>query len=299
MPFNQLILPLLAGYLLIRHTHALSYWASRQPRESLLLASALAGFVLLAFTRIVIVFLPDNWRQPMADLITRLSSHPYMGTSVATLLVGLLILLLVNRLLPKDEAAVWTCGTGACNELENLIFYSFLRAIPDPEASFRSLVPELWFRLLARLGSAWARNKVAAPAWIPLNGPTVANENAEQERAPIPLMLIMKDRKVYVGWVQTTPPLLAGAFSYIKLYVAWSGYRHKDTLRVIRTANYDPIFRSAESVSSSTLPAIKVLPVCDIASGNLYDPTAFKAFQEQNAPTDATDPSAPADVAPA
>lgn len=299
MPFNQLILPLLAGYLLVRHTYASSYWASRQPRESLLLASALAGFGLLAFTRAIIVLLPDSWKRSLGALIAELSSHPYMGTSVATLLVGLLALSIVNRLLPKEEAAIWTCGKGACNELENLLFYSFLRAIPDPQASFRSLLPELWFRLLAKLGSAWAQNKVAAPVWIPLDGQAATNDTSEQERAPIPLMLIMKDRKVYVGWVQNTPPLLAGAFSYIKLYVAWSGYRDKDTLRVVRSAHYDPIFRTAGNPSNSTLPAIKVLPVCDIASANLYDPAAFKAFQEQNEPPDTPAPVESGDVVPA
>lgn len=271
MPFNQLILPLLAGYLLVRHSYASSYWASRQPRESLLLASALAGFALLALTRTAIVLLPDNWRQLLGATVARLSSHPYMGTSVATLLVGLIALLVVNRLLPKEEAAIWTCGKGACNELENLLFYSFLRAVPDPEVSFRSLLPELWLRLLAKFGLAWAQDKVATPAWIPLDSAPVTNETPEQDRAPIPLMLVMKDRKVYVGWLQTTPPLLAGAFSYIKLYVAWSGYRDKDTLRVVRNAHYDPIFRTVGNPSNSTLPAIKVLPVCDIASANLYD----------------------------
>lgn len=45
MPYNQLLLPLIGGYILVNFTHITSYWASRQSREHFLLAAALAVWV--------------------------------------------------------------------------------------------------------------------------------------------------------------------------------------------------------------------------------------------------------------
>lgn len=88
-------------------------------------------------------------------------------------------------------------------------------------------------------------------------------------------MLTMKDRKVYVGYLECLPPLSAMQFTSLNLVVLRSGYRDKDTLRVSLVEDYTDAFRN----SGAGLPAFKVLPVTEITAASFFDANVFREFQ--------------------
>ncbi|MFC6839948.1 hypothetical protein [Xanthomonas theicola] len=55
MPFNQLPLPLISGYLFV--TFITSYWACRQGKQQVPMAPALVGILALAAARVLAVLL--------------------------------------------------------------------------------------------------------------------------------------------------------------------------------------------------------------------------------------------------
>ncbi|WP_159447396.1 hypothetical protein [Novilysobacter spongiicola] len=103
---------------------------------------------------------------------------------------------------------------------------------------------------------------------------------------PISIMLSMKDRKVYVGWVQWVAPLRVDESPYIKIVPAWSGYRDPSTLRVEVTDRYD-----SRLFKDPVIPRGKVIAIGDIANASLYDRDAFELFSSSANPLDQSTPS--------
>ena len=63
---SALLVPALAGFVLLFGTHLFRYWLNRQGGYKLLFVTALAGAVLLALARGVVVFVgkervPQSW----------------------------------------------------------------------------------------------------------------------------------------------------------------------------------------------------------------------------------------------
>ena len=264
MPFNQLLLPLIGGFLLVNFTHILSYWTSRQGREQLIFASALAGFIALFIARVIIVPLKStSFGQAIGGAIYACAPYPGIGTALAAFLLCLTLRVWINWVWPKNEAARWLYGTSTYNSLERLFFYS---GVPVEDAKSNGFLRELAVRMTQ---GAWSRLLTWLLARI---SPATIRAGEEPKIEPVPVLLSMKDRKVYVGWLEWIPPLRANDAPYIRIFPAWSGYRDKDSLRVIPTEQYDAAF------SESSMLRVKIIRTDEIAQASLFDPDVFARF---------------------
>lgn len=268
MPFNQLLLPLIGGFLLVNFTHILSYWTSRQGREQLIFASALAGLVALVAARLVIVPLKGTaFGQALGGAVYAFAPYPGIGTALAAFLLCLVLRVWINWVWPREEAARWLYGTSTYNSLERIFFYS---AAPVQEVKSRGFIHELAQRMtwgvfkrarsdIKRLWRVCTRQELdSAPA---------------KKIDPLPVLLSLKDRKVYVGWLEWIPPLRANDAPYLRIFPVWSGYRDKDSLRVIPTEQY-----SEEVFGDSDMLRVKIIRTDELANVSLFDPNVFDRF---------------------
>jgi len=289
MPFNQLILPLLGGYLLITYANCFVYWSSRQSKEHLLFASAFAGAVLAILARALTLIAASTeagaW---LHDALHRLVNYEGIGTATLALLLGVALVVWINRSWPAAEAGLWLYGRGALTQLEALFFASFNGSVPADEAIFRSLPVELLLRLTASipiLGRPLRRRMSARQSWRIFT----AYDETLKRASPAPLLVTMRDRKVYVGLLQHAPSLTPAGLSHLNLEVLLSGYRDKDDLHVSLTDDYTAIFADG-AADANSLPSYKVLPVADIASASFFDVAIFARFQAQRTDAREDDP---------
>lgn len=278
MPFNQLLLPLIGGYLLINFTHITSHWTSRQSKEQLLLAAAFAGFValVLARTGVVLLMMTDAGPQ-LYQALHRAVPYDGIGTALLACLICLLLRQWINKVWSKEDAALWLYGTGAYDSLERLFFFSFLRVDGiQTRPFFRELMLRMfWFPITQqyeRIKHFLTRDEIDCPTSDYDNG--YDSEVGDDTRTgPVLVMLSMKDRKVYVGWLEWVPPLRADTSPYIKIVPAWSGYRDAQTMRIVTTEQYeDALFQNPDA------PRGKILAIGDISNASLYDPDVYASF---------------------
>lgn len=275
MPFNQLLFPLLGGYLLINFTYISSYWASRQSKEQLLLASALAGLAMLIVARTIVVVI--SWScfgQELHDLVKSVAPYPGIGTAVLALLLCIGFRYWINIVWPREDAGLWLYDTGTYDALERLLMRSVVRSNPAPLA--HGWPKELTVRLLSsvpliRRILAWKSSEIEVELDLPEED--MIEVGSESLVEPALVMLTLRDRKVYVGWVEWLPPMRAGTSAFLQIYPKWSGYRDSDDLSVQATSTYKDIVPA-----DGEMPLLKVIPVGDIASASLYDDSAFLQF---------------------
>ncbi len=96
-------------------------------------------------------------------------------------------------------------------------------------------------------------------------------------------MLCLKNRKVYVGYIEYVLPMRAESKPYITILPAWSGYRDKDTLEVVPTTDYTATYyrmtaATADDNQFDIDMYIKTVCIDDIESANLYDDNSFAVF---------------------
>lgn len=295
MPFNQLILPLLGGYILITYANCFIYWSSRQSKEQLLFASAFAGALLAIIARFLTLLIAStDWGVCLYHLLHDRVPYQGIGTACLSLVLGIVLVLWINRSWPAAEAGRWLYGRGALSQLEALFFASFNGSIPADKAVFRSLPVELALRMLAAiplLGSPVRSRLAKRKLWKMIT----PYDEASGKASPAPIMVSMNDRKVYVGLLQHAPSVKASGMSHLNLEVLLSGYRNKDDLSVHFTDDYTVIFAPeleidhGSSDEMPTLPSFKVLPVSEIASASFFDVNVFLRFQSQR--RDETDPA--------
>lgn len=278
MPFNQLILPLLGGYILVTYTNCAVYWSTRQPKEQLLFASAFVGALLAIAARVIaLTAAKTSCGHMLYEAIHVVVNYEGIGTAVLALLLSLVLRFWINKSWPMPEAGFWLYGKDLLNQFESLLFLSFSGVAPAQQAIFRSLPVELTERLLSTIplfGTHIKEKRASQYLWRVV-GPTDESDRP----TPIPLLLTMKDRKVYVGYLEKTPSLINGSLAYINMLVMRSGYRDKDTLHVTFTEDYTAVFDS-DGAKHAALPPSKVLPVSDIVSASLFDLEVFELFKK-------------------
>jgi hypothetical protein len=276
MPYNLLLLPLLGGYILVTYTNCAVYWSSRQAREQLLLASAFVGLLLAMVARpIVILALQCSWGLATAQFVHSILDLKGIGTAAVAFGLGVAGTLWLNKAWPMFESGIWLYGRGALTQLESLMMLSIYAVRPAPEARFRSMPVEILKRLAYTLPivGKWLQAKNNDQnLWLPIVQP-----DADDKLSPVPILLTMKDRKVYVGLLASVPPLTAMTFTHLNLAILRSGYRDKDTLRVSFTEDYTSAFEQA----TTDIPPYKVIPIAEISSASLFDATVFSAFHPQ------------------
>lgn len=280
MPFNQLILPLLGGYILVTYTNCAVYWSSRQSKEQLLFASAFVGSLLVIAAR-GIALLATNFPLGHAIYLAvhSIVNYPGIGTAVLALALSIGLTWWINKAWPMAEAGFWLYGKDALNQFESLLYMSFSGIAPAPGAIFRSLPVELTHRLFAAIPIIGVRTRKKLDERELFQVLSRIDENLKA--VPIPLLLTMKDRKVYVGYLEKSPSVALGNMSHISILVIKSGYRDKDDLHVTFTEDYSAVF-SSDVAKQVALPPCKVIPVSDVASSGLFDIELFKLFQKEH-----------------
>lgn len=88
---------------------------------------------------------------------------------------------------------------------------------PAPGARFRSMPVEIFRRLassipgMRHLTGQWLQEEELFE--------TFEQSDTRGMLSPVPLLITMKDRKVYVGVLENTPSFTAGAFTHVNLVV--------------------------------------------------------------------------------
>lgn len=301
MPFNQLLLPLLGGYVLVAHANCFVYWSSRQSKEQLLLASAFAGALLALVSRVITLLIAHT--QWGLDIHRVLHTHvPYdgIGTAALSLILGALLVVWANHSWSNPEVGRWLYGRGTLTQLEALFFASFNGSVPFDGAVFRSLPVEILLRMIAAVpfvGWPLRRHLEARSQWRVITH----YDEVSRTASPAPIMVSMRDRKVYVGLLRQAPSFKATNMSHLNLEVLLGGYRDKDDLTVRFTDDYTAMFTAHHQTKwplaileqGPPLPSFKVLPVSEIASASLFDAAAFERLQRQIHDIQEADTAAP------
>ena len=272
MPYNQLLLPLLGGYLLVSFTHLSSYWTSRQPRDQLLLMSALVGAVLLAIAKLLVFLLlsaPFEIGLKLYRVVHAVADYEGVGTATLALLLGIFFTLWLRAIWSRQEAGKYLYATEAYTQLERFLFESSLGG--PIQLTYQSLPRELFRRMLLGAFNAVRRHRYLPAAIRAKDEPPEPPFGGE----PLPIMLTMKDRKVYVGFIEWVPPLRADSGAHLRIRPVWSGRRDKDSLCVTRTDDYVDALTKRNGQGA---PMVKLLPASEVASFSFYDSDTFDAF---------------------
>ncbi len=106
--------------------------------------------------------------------------------------------------------------------------------------------------------------------------------DAQQDE--IPISLTIANRKVYIGFPLESPDPHAAGKS-ISLMPLISGYRDKDTLKLVLTTDYIPIYDKAKTASQKYDEFRLVIPVDQVVSIGFFDFVAYKQFQNNRSRT--------------
>lgn len=123
MPWNALILPLVAGYYLLTRFYPFKYRQQRLDRQRLIFESILLAVVTSAITFAIKIIIPVNYIEFIYAQIP--IQTPYIGTSIATLLFTVVFTETVNLFIDKTKyikQAIKSVG----NEFELIIKSSFV-----------------------------------------------------------------------------------------------------------------------------------------------------------------------------
>ncbi|MFK8054645.1 MAG: hypothetical protein AB8F78_00880 [Saprospiraceae bacterium] len=121
MPFNLLLLPLLAGYILVHYSTWGRFYHEYLDRQRLLFHSALAGIVLLGISLGIRYFAIENgYGTFLNGLNPSPSEFKFFWTSIASLVLGLL-LVAVNRFFADKAIARLRAVRQVGSDLEILL----------------------------------------------------------------------------------------------------------------------------------------------------------------------------------
>jgi len=108
MPWNLLLLPLLAGYCGLHICHFFRFRAQKQDGHRLLFESALAGIPLLILGRLTTHWIvSESWGRLVERAVVEMGDVPFIGTGMAALLFGIALPLFANALTSTERAKWW------------------------------------------------------------------------------------------------------------------------------------------------------------------------------------------------
>lgn len=294
MPYNLLLLPLLAGFIFLAKSHLFKYSTSQLQREQLLLSAALAGLVLALLSRSTcFIFVSTGIGLPLATFLEKIAPFEYLGTALGSLLLAYLGLWSFNFLVPERLAGFWLYHQLKFNRLETLLLQSAIGIAPynDQISEVRLLATQLQRRVvlvvicvfrpfwraatfrstLLRASKKFLRLRFlrAAQRWNRINWlyPT---------GVPRPVMLTMTDGKIYVGLMADLPPVRPQAMEYIRILPIWSGYRDLNKKNVVKTTTYDEAIIKVRNEGGDVNDFLKVFPLGAISSAGLFVPDVFR-----------------------
>jgi len=104
MPYNQLLLPLLGGFLFIHIAHYFRFAAQRLDGYRLLIQTAIAGTCLAALARLIEVFFGLVGGINIDYIWGFVPSTPYLGTNAFALVLGPICAWLWNLFVDRERA---------------------------------------------------------------------------------------------------------------------------------------------------------------------------------------------------
>jgi len=238
MPSNLLVfLPLLAGYIFLHVSYRFRYRAKTLEGHRLVYETAIAGFVIFAVARFLVLGADAlDWIDPYWSTWRSMKSDvPLLGTSLASLGLAALFGFISNTYV------AWRVGG---------------QQHPRPSWTIRFELAKL-----TALRSALASSKNELKDLL--------SRSAEEGDL---VLLSMRDRKVYVGWVvdSPTPDRNETDLAILPIY---SGHRRTDDLRVVLDTPY-PIDRYEGDLDPEDF--IVALRVGEILSARQFDEEVFR-----------------------
>jgi len=125
MPWNILILPLVAGYFLLSFSKIIKYRTKRLDKQRLVFESAIVGFFILALSFLIRFGVEQINPQWISDIYAIFPfKTQFIGTTSASL-IGTIILVVTVNLFLDDENAINRTIKNRGNTLEQMIRTSF------------------------------------------------------------------------------------------------------------------------------------------------------------------------------
>lgn len=262
MPANLLILPLLGGFWFVHHSHWYRFRSQHLDGYRLLLESAIAGTILLAIARCVILLFRMTPIGEMIQWDTFVAPGvPFLGTGVTALGIGMAVPFIDNRV-PRKQ---W---------------------VRNVSVLFRR-------KILRRRG----RTKVGVLAgYYVLNSEAARDQEIRTDAdglrrlihdADVDGRLIsvtLANGKWYVGFVAEALNLDPQE-RYFRILPILSGHRDKDTLQVRRRTNYLPVYERPGAQPRDFHITIRLE---DVRMANLFD---VNTYQEHFAADDDQPPT--------
>jgi len=256
MPSNLLLfLPLIAGYLFLHTAYRFKYRAKTLEGHRLVIETAVCGFGLLALARFLVVCTSRvDMLGGVRDLLLELTGGvPFLGTGVVS----------IGAAIPC--AFIWNLTSGIWSTRDTWR----RRGARTLLLNRRWLLENAQLVALRRaLGSS--KNEMKE----------LLNRAAEEGSL---ILLSMRDRKVYAGWVvdSPTPDRNETDLAILPIY---SGHRKVDDLRVVLDTPY-PYEDEANGLDPEDF--IVVLRLADICSARLFDKDVFyRHFVREAQPAD-------------
>ncbi|WP_426281654.1 hypothetical protein [Lysobacter soli] len=282
MPFNLLLLPLLAGYLYLAKSHLRSYWVSQLQKEQLLLAAATYGLMFLVLSRaaVLLILCTDAGRE-FARLFHQFAPFPYSGTSLGTVILAAVAWNFSNLFVNEQAAGFWLYHRKDFDPLTGVFWQSSIGVRPQSAPSGLALI----WRMVLRIASALAK-----PFWRLLRNPARLRKNAaglvrelRGARArgyqlagfaygvPKPVMLNLNDSKVVVGLIVDLPANKPTA-EFVTILPLWTGYRDSASRRLFKTVDYEEALKRVDDAMDLS----RVIRIEDIASASIWSESAFQ-----------------------
>jgi len=257
MPFNLLLLPLIAGFWFITRNHLFSYTTSTLAKEAMLLHASLWGLAFLVVSRIAVwTLLQSGFGVAVGETLHSVAPFPFIGTALGALLLSYALTGVLNYLLPATLAGTWCYHARKFDDLETLLLRSGFGQEPTG-------CPPDRMRLLAQAVTSKVRKR-----------PPPLHQGGHDLQL---IMLSLDDDKVYVGYVVNLPPLRADGFEFVRLSPYVSGYRDRARRFIITT--YYPV----DQLADQNQRFVKVIPRATITSANLFVEGAFQIPEDVGA----------------
>jgi hypothetical protein len=234
VPWNEFLLPVLAGYIFINLFNLTRFRAQRHDSYRLLIESLFWGVAFFALGRFgAFKLLQTHWGLSIEQWLRNAGvTYPFAGTALLSGGIALVVAGLGNLIIRSERAKRFLL-----NQHDN----GFLRLFHKAATESRMV------------------------------------------------SITLASRKVYIGYVLRTPNL-SPAEQFLGVLPVVSGYRDKDTLRLVITTNYGPAINAMGNKNDFEV----TFALSSIESANLFDPIAYPLFD--TAPKDArvSLPQAPA-----
>lgn len=283
MPYNILLLPLLAGYLFLSKSRLRTYATARLPKDQLLLAAAAHGFLLLLVSRTACyALLQTNWGWACAKALHRIAPFDFIGTALGTLVLAGVLIALSNTFVSERVAGFWLYHRRELDPLTSILWSSNVGAeASKPRGAF------LFTVTLAKemLRFVWKEIGLLKFMKTPLRDlpkilEILRTRGLEFSKLaygrPKTVMVNMKDGKVLVGYVIDLPTNNP-SLDFVTISPLWTGYRDS-TNQVFKSVDYSHAFEAASvSPSGAEDPAVfaRVIRSGDISSVSVFSKGAF------------------------